>query len=132
MDFRLVPDQEPDKILELLRAHLDREGFRDIEITTLVTAKPAKTPLDHPFVRRVVEIAEAVSGERASITPLAPPTLPIIPSLHEHLALPGLAAPDNPTYAGSRMHAPNEHIRLEDIQPALRFTCALLSRLGDA
>jgi acetylornithine deacetylase/succinyl-diaminopimelate desuccinylase-like protein len=130
MDFRLVPDQQPEEILELLRAHLDREGFGDIEVTPMVTARPAKTPLDHPFVRRVVKVAETVSGENASITPLAPPTLPIIASLHEHLALPGLAAPDNPIYVGSRLHAPNEHIRLEDIEPALRFTYALLRDLG--
>ncbi len=132
MDFRLVPDQTPEEILELLRAHLDREGFEDVQMTPIVTARPAKTPLDHPFVRRVVDVAEAVSGEAASITPLAPPTLPIVASLHEHLALPGLAAPDNPTYVGSLVHAPNEHIRLEDIEPALRFTYALLRNLGGA
>jgi acetylornithine deacetylase/succinyl-diaminopimelate desuccinylase-like protein len=132
MDFRLVPDQTPEEILELLRAHLDREGFGDVQVTPIVTARPAKTPLDHPFVRRVVDVAEAVSGETASITPLAPPTLPIVASLHEHLALPGLAAPDNPTYVGSLVHAPNEHIRLEDIEPALRFTYALLRNLGGA
>jgi acetylornithine deacetylase/succinyl-diaminopimelate desuccinylase-like protein len=131
MDFRLVPDQQPDQILGLLRAHLDREGFADIQVTPIVTARPAKTPLDHPFVRRVVEVAERVSSESASIIPLAPPTLPIVASLHEHLAVPGLAPPDNPTYAGSRVHAPNEHIRLEDIEPALRFTYALLQDLGD-
>jgi acetylornithine deacetylase/succinyl-diaminopimelate desuccinylase-like protein len=131
MDFRLVPDQQPDQILGLLRAHLDREGFADIQVTPIVTARPAKTPLDHPFVRRVVEVAEQVSSESASIIPLAPPTLPIVASLHEHLAVPGLAAPDNPTYAGSRVHAPNEHILLEDIEPALRFTYALLQDLGD-
>ena len=130
MDFRLVPEQQPEEILELLRAHLDREGFADIEVTPLVTARPAKTPLDHPFVRRVVEVAEAVSGASASIIPLAPATLPIVASLHQHLAVPGLAAPDNPTYVGSRVHAPNEHIRLEDIEPALRFTHTLLKDLG--
>jgi acetylornithine deacetylase/succinyl-diaminopimelate desuccinylase-like protein len=130
MDFRLVPEQRPERILELLRAHLDREGFADVQVTPIVTARPAKTPLDDPFVRRVVDVAEAVSGESASIIPLAPPTLPIVASLHEHLALPGLAAPDNPTYAGSRAHAPNEHIRLEDIEPALRFTYELLRDLG--
>ena len=130
MDFRLVPEQQPEEILELLRAHLDREGFGDIQMTALVTARPAKTPLDDPFVRRVVEVAEAVSGASASIIPLAPATLPIIASLHDHLAVPGLAAPDNPTYAGSRVHAPNEHIRLEDIEPALRFTHTLLQDLG--
>src|SRR5262249_19732750 len=69
-------------------------------------------------------------GEAASIVPLAPPTLPIVASLQQHLAVPGVAAPDNPTYAGSRAHAPNEHIRLEDLQPALRFTYALLRDLG--
>jgi acetylornithine deacetylase/succinyl-diaminopimelate desuccinylase-like protein len=130
MDFRLVPDQTPDEILELLRAHLDREGFDDVQVTPIVTAKPAKTPLDDPFVRRVVDVAEAVSGERASVWPLTPPTLPIVASLHDHLAVPGLAAPDNPVYAGSRAHAPNEHIRLEDIEPALRFIYALLHNLG--
>ena len=130
MDFRLVPDQRPDEILELLRAHLDREGFEDVRITPLVTAKPAKTPLGDPFVRRVADVAEAVSGASASITPLGAGTLPIIASLHEHLALPGLAAPDNPTYVGARVHAPNEHIRLEDLDPALRFTYALLQSLG--
>jgi len=130
LDFRLDPDQQPEQILELLRAHLDREGFGDIELTTLVAAKPAKTPPDDPFVRRVVDVAEVVSGKSASIVPLHPGTLPIVASLNEHLGVPGLSAPDNPTYAGSRAHAPNEHIRLEDIEPALRFTYELLGSLG--
>lgn len=122
MDLRLVPDQQPEEILGLLRAHLDREGFADVQVTPIVTARPAKTPLDHPFVRRAAGVAEAVSGESASIIPLHPGTLPIVASLHEHLAVPGLGAPDNPTYPGSRTHAPSEHVRLEDIEPALRFT----------
>jgi acetylornithine deacetylase/succinyl-diaminopimelate desuccinylase-like protein len=130
IDFRLVPGQRPGEIFELLRAHLDHEGFDDIELTPIVTAMPAKTPLGDPFVRRVVAVAEAVSGKRASIVPIGPPTLPIVASLNEHLAVPGLAAPDNPTYAGSRPHAPNEHIRLEDVEPALRFTYTLLRELA--
>jgi len=130
LDFRLVPDQRPEAILALLREHLDAEGLSDVEITTLGSAKPAKTPLTDPFVRRVVDVAETVSGAAASIIPLAPPTLPIIASLHEHVGVPGLAAPDNPTYAGNRAHAPNEHIRLEDIAPAARFMHALLEELG--
>jgi acetylornithine deacetylase/succinyl-diaminopimelate desuccinylase-like protein len=129
MDFRLVPDQEPERILELLRAHLDREGFPDVEVTPLVLAKPATTSLDDPFVRRVVAVAEAVSGERASISPLTAGTLPIVASMQDRLELPGMAAPDNPVYWGSLAHAPNEHIRLEDLEPALRFTYELLRSL---
>jgi acetylornithine deacetylase/succinyl-diaminopimelate desuccinylase-like protein len=132
MDFRLVPDQQPEEIFELLRAHLSREGFADIALTRLVAAKPAKTPPGEPFVQRVVGVAEAVSCKSASIVPLHAGTLPIVASLNEHLGVPGLSAPDNPTYAGSRAHAPNEHIRLEDVEPALRFTYELLRSLGDS
>ena len=132
MDFRLVPDQQPEEILELLRAHLEREGFGDVEVVPIVAARPATTALDHPFVRRVVDVAEAVSGESASVMPLGAATLPIVASFNEHLGVPGLAAPDNPTWVGARVHAPNENIRLEDIEPALRFTYELLLELGAA
>jgi len=132
LDFRLVPDQEADAIFELIRAHLEREGFSDVEATKLGAATPAKTPLDDPFVRRVIDVAEAVCGEPASVTPLAAATLPIVASFRDHLGVPGLSAPDNPFYAGSNAHAPNEHIRLEDVEPALRFTYELLRALGSA
>jgi acetylornithine deacetylase/succinyl-diaminopimelate desuccinylase-like protein len=75
-------------------------------------------------------VADAVSGLPSSLLPIAAPTLPIVASLADHLGVPGLAAPDNPTYAGSRAHAPNEHIRLEDVGPAVRFTHALLQDLA--
>jgi acetylornithine deacetylase/succinyl-diaminopimelate desuccinylase-like protein len=130
MDFRLVPDQQPEEILRLLRAHLEREGFADVEVTPLVLAKPATTSLEDPFVRRVVAVAETVSGAQASIVPLAAGTLPIVASMQERLEVAGMAAPDNPVYWGSRAHAPNEHIRLEDVEPALRFTYELLRELG--
>ncbi|MDP6884779.1 MAG: M20/M25/M40 family metallo-hydrolase, partial [Rhodospirillales bacterium] len=32
VDFRLTPDLEPDLVIELLRAHLDRRGFHEIEV----------------------------------------------------------------------------------------------------
>ncbi len=32
LDFRIVPDQSPGRIIALLRAHLDRLGFTDIEM----------------------------------------------------------------------------------------------------
>ena len=130
MDFRLVPDQEPDEVLGLLRAHLDRNGFGDIQITKLGGSRPAKTPIDDSFVRRVVGVAESVSGAKASVCPLSPPTLPIVATFQEYLGVPGMSAPDNPVYSGSLAHAPNEHIRLEDVGPAVRFTYALLRDLA--
>jgi acetylornithine deacetylase/succinyl-diaminopimelate desuccinylase-like protein len=130
LDFRLVPKQTPEDTPALLHAHLEREGFGDdVEVTVLGSAEAAGTPLEHPFVQRVAGIAEEVTGQPASITPRVGGTVPIIASLHRHLDVPGLSAPDNPWYFGSRAHAPNEHVRLEDIGHAVRFTHALLDGL---
>jgi acetylornithine deacetylase/succinyl-diaminopimelate desuccinylase-like protein len=132
VDFRLVPDQHPDRILELLRDHLQREGFDDIEVSVLGRSEAAGTPIEHPFVRRVIRVAEEASGQPAAVVPRIGGSLPIIASLERHLGVPGLSAPDNPFSFGSLAHAPNEHVLLQDLREAIRFTCALLQDLGTA
>jgi acetylornithine deacetylase/succinyl-diaminopimelate desuccinylase-like protein len=132
LDFRLVPEQHPDEVLALLQAYLETEAFDDVELTVLGSGEPAVTPIEHPFVQRVARIAEDVTGQRVSITPLIGGTLPIIASLQRHLGVPGLAAPDNPFSYESRTHAPNENVRLEDVGHAARFMHTLLEGLGDA
>jgi acetylornithine deacetylase/succinyl-diaminopimelate desuccinylase-like protein len=130
LDFRLVPDQRPDDVLRLLRSHLDDHGFSDVVITRLAAADPAVTPLDDPFVARAVAVAERLSGEAASIAPIIAGSLPFVASFERHVGVPGLSAPDNAVYHGCAAHAPNEHIRLEDLAPAIRYTVALLEELG--
>jgi acetylornithine deacetylase/succinyl-diaminopimelate desuccinylase-like protein len=129
LDFRLVADQDPHEIFGLLKAHLDREGFGDVEVTLLGTAEAAGTPIEHPFVQRVIRVAEQTSGKPASIIPNVGATLPIVASLHRHLEVPGLAAPDNVFSFGSLAHAPNEHIAVDDVEHAARFTYALFQDL---
>ena len=130
MDFRLVPDQRPDVLFELIRSHLDAEGFSDVALTKLASAEPATTALDDPFATRVIKVAERVIGKPSSIYPIASATLPIVASLQRHVGVPGLSAPDNPVYGGSAAHAPNEHIRIEDFGPAIEFTIAVFDELG--
>ena len=130
LDLRLVPNQHPQEILELLRAHLRSEGFDDIEVTALGSAEAAGTPIGHPFVQRVAEVAREVSGSEPSITPRVAGTLPIVASLERHVGVPGVAAPDNPIYDGARAHAPNENVRLEDVGHSVRFTYALFEALA--
>jgi len=132
MDFRLVPEQDPDDILAKLRAHLEAEGYGDIEVTKLGGAEPVVTPIEHPFVQRILEISEAFSGQPPSIHPLIGGTLPLLGALRRFVGVPGLAAPGNPTYWASGAHAPNEHIRLSDLSRAVRFNCYMFKALSDS
>ncbi len=58
LDFRLVVDQKPDKLLDLLRKHLDVEGFGDIEIVKLGSLLPSKTPPSASVVKASSHAAE--------------------------------------------------------------------------
>ncbi len=130
IDFRLVPNQDPQDILAKLQAHLQAEGYGDIHITVFGSAEPVVTPIDHPFVQRIVSVAEAFAGKPVSITPIVGGTLPLLGSLRRHVGLPGLAAPGNVSYWGSGAHAPNEHIRLADLERAVRYNCFMFQALG--
>jgi acetylornithine deacetylase/succinyl-diaminopimelate desuccinylase-like protein len=132
MDFRLVPDQDPQDIFAKLRAHLNDEGFSDVKVSQLGSAIPVVTPIDHPLVRRIAKIAEEFAGKPASITPIIGGTLPLLGALRRFVGVPGLCAPGNPAYWASGAHAPNEHVRLEDIPRAVHFNCYLFEALASS
>jgi len=110
VDFRLVPDQQPEEILRLLRAHLDAQGFSDVDITYLGGENPGRTSPDEPFVQMVVETARDVYGVPMQIVPITGGSGPIYPFIHD-LGLPVATA--GLGYPGTRAHAPNENIRLD-------------------
>jgi acetylornithine deacetylase/succinyl-diaminopimelate desuccinylase-like protein len=130
IDFRLVPDQQPAKIERALREHLHAQGYDDITVTVLGSAEPVVTPLDHPFVRRVAALSEQFAARPPVLTPLVGGTLPLLGALRRFVGVPGLAAPGNPTYWNNQMHAPNEHIRLADLDQAVRMNCWMFEALG--
>jgi acetylornithine deacetylase/succinyl-diaminopimelate desuccinylase-like protein len=110
VDFRLVPDQEPEDVLKALRTHLDAEGFADVQIEFLGGEAPARTDPDDPFIKLVCDSAPDVYGKPMKLIPLSGGSGPNSPFVHE-LGLPiataGLGYPD------TRTHAPNENIRLD-------------------
>ncbi len=110
VDFRLVPDQMPDTVLKQLRAHLDGEGFSDVQIEYLGGEPPARTDPDDPFVKLVVDAAEEIYELRMQIVPTVGGSGPSHPFVHD-LGLPVATA--GLGYADTKAHAPNENIRVD-------------------
>jgi acetylornithine deacetylase/succinyl-diaminopimelate desuccinylase-like protein len=131
IDFRLVPDQDPQDILYKLHGHLKLSGYEDIQVSVFSAAEPVATPFENPFVQRIRGIAEAFANKPASIVPLTGGTLPLLGALRKHVGVPGLSAPGNVSYWGSGAHAPNEHIRLSDLERGVRYNCAMFQMLGE-
>ena len=129
IDFRLVPDQDPMKIAALLRAHLDRHGFSDVEFSAEEGEHPYRGPADAPLVRAVAAVAEEAFGTPAVLVPSSGGTSPMWvvcnPRRMANVTL-GMGHP------GAGAHAPNEHILLENYWRALRATARLYSEFATA
>jgi acetylornithine deacetylase/succinyl-diaminopimelate desuccinylase-like protein len=110
VDFRLVPNQTPQQVLDGLRSHLDANGFEDVEITFLGGEPAARTDPSDPFVKLVVEAAAPVYGQPMQIVPMTGGSGPNHSFVHD-LGLPVVTAGIG--YPGSKGHAPNENIRLD-------------------
>jgi acetylornithine deacetylase/succinyl-diaminopimelate desuccinylase-like protein len=127
LDFRLVPNLEPDLVVALLRQHLDKRGFTDIEVVPINGLYPAKAPLDAPVVKAASAAAQTVYGQEPVIYPLMAGSGPMYP-LTQALGIPALAA--GVGYAESNLHAPNENVRLEDYFEGIRFVGELIRRFA--
>ncbi len=129
VDFRLVPDQRPEQVLEQLRAHLDAEGFSDVQITYLGGEAPGRTDPDDPFVELVVRAAEPVYGVPMQVVPMVGGSGPNAAFL-EYLKLPICTA--GVGYPGSNAHAPNEHIRLDLYLKGAKHIARILGEFAEA
>jgi len=130
MDFRLVPDQDPNDILEKLRKHFKANGFEDIQVKKLGEADPVVTPIDGNFVQRIRKICNEFTGKEPEFTALNGGTLPLLGSMKKNVGVLGISTSGNPTYYGSGAHAPNEHIRVSDILRAIQFNAFMFAELG--
>src|SRR3989475_2669793 len=129
MDFRLVPDQNPDDILAKLRRHLDKHGFSDIAVRSLGGERPARTPVTDPLVEVLRAAIRDAYGAEAIIVPATAGTGrlgPVVSALGLPTADCGIGYPD------AHIHAPDENIRIEDFLRGTKAIAALIGRFGEA
>jgi acetylornithine deacetylase/succinyl-diaminopimelate desuccinylase-like protein len=129
VDLHLVPDQEPDEVVRLLRAHLDAHGFEDVELRVGTTLRPASGVLGTPLANAALAAAAAVYGE-----PVVYPQLPGAGPARVMLDVLGATtvSPAGTTRPASGLHAPNEHGAVEDYLDHVRFSLRLLEELSRA
>ena len=108
LDSRLVPNQTPDSALALIRRHLDRQGFTDIEIRKLSGYPPAQTTVEAPLVQAAIG-AYKKHGLTPSVAPRLAGSAPYY-VFTERLGLPMIAGGIG---HGSGAHAPNEYMVIE-------------------
>ena len=129
LDFRLIPNQDPNDILAKFRRHLDAHGFEKVEIVFADGEKPVRSDPASDVARVVADCVRELHGEPV-LWPFMPATGPM------HAVVADLGIPTvMPTGAGrpdSRVHAPNENIRIADYLNTVRLMCRVLERFGAA
>lgn len=127
LEFRIVPDQTPERVLELMRRHLDRCGFADVTIEVLARVETAKTDPDAAIVDATVAAARRLYGP-----PVLKPTEEYAGRqgawLGRQLGIPGVQTGIGPP--GFRGHATDEFVTEEHFVRGIKFAAEILARFA--
>lgn len=127
---RLVPDQDPEKIVALLRAHVEKHKPAGVEITISEFDKgaPYITPFDHPVIQAAGRSYERVYNVPTAYT-RGGGSIPIVAAFDEILKLPVVLMGFG--LSSENFHAPNEHFHLENFDKGLRVLGDYLYEVAD-
>jgi len=116
---RLVPNQDPNEIVQLLKAHIEKHKPKGVEITVSEFDKgaPYLTPFDHPLIQAAGRSYERVYNVPTAFT-RGGGSIPIVAAFDEILALPVVLMGFG--LNSENFHAPNEHFHLENFDKGLR------------
>jgi len=143
IDFRLVPNQTPEHVRELVERHVERQGYfivRDapdrstrlahgrIAQLTWSTGYPGfRTSLELPVSRAVALVADEALGAPTLRVPMLGGSLPLYDFV-EVTGAPVIIVPivnhDN------NQHAANENLRIRNLWDGIDLFAGLLARLG--
>ncbi len=126
IDFRLVPQMDPQKQVSRLKNHLKSKGFSDISIKVFHGEAAARTSTSDPFVSKVKEAADESFGD--SILNVSNAGTGPMYSFVKILKSPCISI--GSTYMFSRIHSPNEFARIDLLQKTTKCICLIMRKFG--
>jgi acetylornithine deacetylase/succinyl-diaminopimelate desuccinylase-like protein len=142
IDFRLVPDQSPERIRRLVEAHFAKDGWfvtADSVTPAMRRAHPRvlrarweggyrayRVPLDAPVARALRATVDELLGAPVLVLPTLGGSLPLA-TIADVLATPLVTVPivnhDN------SQHAKDENLRLQNLWDGIEIYAAIMARL---
>lgn len=129
IDFRLVPDQTPEDIINKIKKHLEKNGFGDAEIKSFGTLRPSRTPIDNEYVPVISRAIQVAWGDEPLIFPNIGGAGPNY-IFQDVLKLPSAVIPFAPFNQNN--HSPNECMTVSGYYNGIRTAAALIEELGKA
>lgn len=122
IDMRLPTGPSVQQVLDLVRQHLDRRGFHDVQIKHQRGYEGYRTPTNDPIIQSAIRAAE-VHGVPTSVWPTTHAYCPA-----SMFAKPPLNLPSSWTGLGygDRPHQPEEYIGVDSVREYMHFAVSYL------
>ena len=126
--MRIVPEQDPQRIVELFTAHIRQFASETAEVQVRIHSQswPFRIQRDNAAMAAMQRALQATIGRRATLTRNGG-SIPILGMLQRELGMPMTTL----SYStGGNTHAPNEYLDLPEFQTALRVAIRFYHELG--
>ncbi|WP_306305626.1 M20/M25/M40 family metallo-hydrolase [Metallosphaera hakonensis] len=124
LDFRLVPDQDPEEILSLLQTYV-----KNAEIKVWGKVRPYRTSIKSKIARSLIESAKEVYGVSPEVIPNSPGTGPM-ESFARILQNNQIADGVGVEHPGSNIHSFNENIHISDYHMSREWMKSFIKHLA--
>lgn len=143
IDFRLVPDQKPARIRQLVETHLAKQGYTVTHDASVVTRSndrsrmalvawdsgyvSVRIPTDNPLVGALQRLSTRSYGRPAFVQPMLGGSLPLY---HFVDALGATVITMPMVNADNSQHAPNENLRIGNLWDGIALVAEIMTGLG--
>ena len=131
VSFRLVPNQDPDKIVEAFRKHVAKNTPKGIqvEVRVLGAGPGLMVNTDHPAIQVAASAMQDIFGQQTVFT-RSGGSIPIVGDFKRHLGIPtilmGFGLPDD------GLHSPNEKYSVSNYYKGIMTVAHFLEKYGES